>query len=515
MNNLRIGRRVLLAGAAASVGTLGVSRFGVRSIRAAEPGGLPEYPIGVRQLFLDDENIGRMERVKRVLHQPVKYEGNPIIRHDQTPWQQFRAQLYGTSLYDPEEKLFKMWYLAGARLPFDEPVTIDGRKCVPNFQLVGYAESRDGYNFELPNLGLVDYNGSKENNFCRIARECVEGIAVVRTPHDSDPQRRYKSLYWEHLATRDDVDPGVSVNAMCVSFSADGKTWTNHAENPVMPYGSDTGQQALWDPLLQKYVAYGRFNAGGRRVARSESPDFIRWSEPKLVFEADAKDGPNAQVYGMGVSLYEGMYIGLPWMFQEGTTHKIDVQLTCSRDGINWNRVADRAVFIPNGPDKSWDAGIVFTASQPLVVKDDKIFIYYSASEHDHDYRQRPPEGTPEWKQHWDSIKTSIGVATLRRDGFVSLEPEQETGRLITKPFAMPQSGQLNVNVDAQDGAAHVTLRPADLNATPLARSMQVRGDQLNQAVEWSPAASLPASGEPVRLEFELSRARLYSYWFS
>jgi len=463
---------------------------------------------GYRQLFLDDVMIERIAGLRRVVNPPTKHAGNPIIRHDQTPWQTFRAQVYGTAMYDADAKRFKIWYLAGVRLPFDEPVRINGRLCCPNFQCVGYATSRDGLKFELPDLGLVDFNGSTRNNLCRIARECAEGIAVLRDPHDPNPRRRYKALYWEHFVPYRD-SPGVNVNGMSVSFSADGTTWTNCESNPVIAQGSDTGQQILWDPHLNKYVVYGRFGAGGRRVARSESADFVNWSASKLVFQADAADGPGTQIYGMGIGLYEGVYLGLPWIFREGTTHKIDVQLATSRDGVQWTRVADRHTFIPNGPAGRWDAGILFTACPGPVVVGDTIYIYYSASRHDHDYRQRPAEGSPTWDDYWDSVKTSIGVATLRRDGFVSLDAGDQPGEVVTRSFTWPARGSLHINADA---------RVLDASQRPLPgfeRSDIVTGDHLDRAVTWPAAQRDSLAGRTVRLQFLLRRAKCYSYWLT
>jgi hypothetical protein len=458
---------------------------------------------GYRQIFLDEVMIEKTEGLRRVVNQPTKHKGNPIIRHDQTPWQTFRAQLYGTAIYVPEEQKFKMWYLAGARLPVDEPITVDGRICCPNFQLVGYAESRDGFQFELPKLNLVNYNGSTANNLCRISRECAEGVAVVFDRHDPDPQRRYKALYWEH-AVPYKGSPVTPVNAMSVSFSADGKQWTNHPDNPVIDFGSDTGQQALWDPERKRYVVFGRFGAGGRKVARSESKDFIRWSPPQLVFQADGKDGPNGQIYGMGISFYEGIYLGLPWLYHAGTNSKIDVQLATSRDGRHWTRVANRQVFIPNGPEGSWDAGLIFTASQPAQVVGDRIFFYYSGAKYDH---ERPPVNN-EWN------KTSIGVATLRRDGFVSLDATDKTGVLVTKAFKWPEDTDLHLNVDASDGDATVTVLDADQNEIAgFEQSREIHGDQLDVKVAWSDT-STDLDGL-VRLRFTLRKAKLYSYWFT
>ena len=75
----------------------------------------------------------------------------------------------------------------------------------------------------------------------------------------------------------------------------------------------------------------------------------------------------------MGITRYEGIYVGLPWMFRQRTTNRIDVQLAMSRDGIAWKRAGGRETFIPNGKKGSFDAGCIFTASQPIQVVGDKM----------------------------------------------------------------------------------------------------------------------------------------------
>ena len=249
-----------------------------------------------------------------------------------------------------------MWYLAGPRFPREKPATKDGRLVCPNFQFTAYAESSNGFHWQLPALGLVDFEGSKQNNICRMATECAEGVAAIHDLDDLDANRRYKAFYWEH-AVPYEGSPVKPINGMSVSFSGDGKDWKEHPGNPVIGQASDSGQQVLWDPGRKVYRAMGRFGAGGRRVAMSKSTDFTGWTPSRLVMAADAKDGPGVQVYGMGTTFYEGVFIGLPWMYHQGTTEKIDVELAVSRDCINWKRAADRQIFIPNGKPGQWDAG--------------------------------------------------------------------------------------------------------------------------------------------------------------
>ena len=484
---------------------------GVAAAAAREAAG--RIAMGFRELFLDDVMIAESRGIETVLHQPTKYARNPVIRHHQRPWQKFRAQLYGTVLYFPEEKIFKMWYLAGSRFPDEAAITLDGRPRIPNFQMLAYAESRDGLNWTLPDLGLVSFNGSRHNNLCRFARENAEGVAVVYDRHDPDPQRRYKAFYWEHsVRSPHGIPVTVEINAMSVSFSPDGKNWTNHPGNPVIPQGSDTGHQAVWDPFRKVFVAYGRFGAGGRRIARSESRDFINWSPSRLVFATDAIDtksrGGRPQFYGMGTTIYEGAYIGLPWVFWENSSNRLDVQLASSRDGIHWRRAGNRQTLIPNGKKGTWDGGCIFTAAQPLQVKDDTIYIYYSGLSLDHE------EPRPSRRERPEYGESSIGVATLRRDGFVSVRAGRTSGRLVTRAIGWPVGRRLHLNVDAAKGQLWVSVLGD--NGQPLAgfeKSRVVSGDHTDVVIEWPGSGGESPRSKSVQLRFEMTNADLYSYW--
>ena len=100
-------------------------------------------------------------------------------------------------------------------------------------------------------------------------------------------------------------------------------------------------------------------------VGRSVSDDFVDWTEPEVVLAPDDNDPPGLEFYGMPVFRYEGLYLGLPWAYhthpEESYTRmagSADVQLASSRDGIKWERVGDRAPFIPLGPPGTLDQGM-------------------------------------------------------------------------------------------------------------------------------------------------------------
>ena len=62
---------------------------------------------GSRQLFIDNHIIDKISNLKRTLHQPIKYVGNPIIMPF-SPCEGQSINIFGTVMYD--EDIYKMWY---------------------------------------------------------------------------------------------------------------------------------------------------------------------------------------------------------------------------------------------------------------------------------------------------------------------------------------------------------------------------------------------------------------------
>ncbi len=463
----------------------------------------------VRQLFLDDAGIAEMHNLKRVVHQPTRHPDNPLITAD-TPWER-GCQVYGTAFFDQDLNKFRLWYLTGPRDRGIKPLVMDGYERPPHSTLVAYAESMDGVHWIKPTLGLFPYDGDRRNNLLGVGIWNAEGISVLHDIRDPDPNRRYKALYWEHGSEGWKVVDGDKPFAIdgprdgiYVAFSPDGIHWTRSKHNPVLGVYSDTNQVVLYDPQIEKYVAFGRFGFG-RRVARSESSDFEQWSKPELVLECDEQDGPQTQIYGTGIDLYEGLYLGMIWIYREGGDGKIDTQLAVSRDGKQWTRVGDRATWLTLGPDDSWEGGMV-RSTERIIRRGDELYIYYCGV--------HGPHGGPKFKNVVRKHRVAIGLLKQRRDGFVSLSAGDEPGELLTQPFRLPQ-GDLHINADATDGEVRVVL--CDEQGRPLgepSRSKPLTGDLLDGAVIWEKPIPDSARRKPVRLRFDLERADLYSYWW-
>lgn len=458
---------------------------------------------GQRQLFIDDDMIEQIDGLSRVVNQPQKHPENPVVYPDK-PWED-RCQVYGTALFDDERGIFRLWYLTTPRDRGAKPIKLNEHERAPHTTLCAYAESKDGIHWDKPELGQFPYDGSRNNNLVDIGRWNCEGISVLYDTHDADANRRWKAVYWDHGSggwTLRDGRPFCEAgpqDGFCVACSPDGLRWTPYEHNPVIPKYCDTNQNVVYDELLGKYIAFSRFGFG-RRLARSESDDFMHWTEPQMVLECDAADGPGTQIYGAGVDIYEGIYLAMLWIYREGTDGKIDTQLASSRDGIHWTRVGDRATWLPLGDDDSWEGGMIRSCER-VIVRGDELYIYYCGVHGAH----TGPKFSHVERKH----RTAIGLTTLRRDGFVSLNADAKEGCVMTKPFTLP-GGELHLNVDATDGEVFVELTYENNTI----RSQLITGDNPSVAVKWRESNLTDISGQTVRLCLRARNARLYSYWF-
>jgi hypothetical protein len=452
------------------------------------------------------QDVTRIEKLYRRIHNPQRHPENPVLVGDQ-PWERF-ASLYGTVLYDDRESMFKMWYLTGPAV--DGWLQVRERRALGNITLLAYATSVDGVHWEKPMLGQLDFEGSTANNLIDIGRTNCEGIAVLYDEADPDPARRYKGFYWEHGGIDEFFkhESGRTLwgegegDGMWMSFSPDGVHWTDCAQNPVIPMGSDTTQSLVWDPRLKKYAAFGRFGTGGRRIGRALSKDAVHFDKPELVLDWDEWDEDGTQFYGMPLCFYEGMYLGMLWVYREGVDGTIDTALACSRDGKKWQRVLDRQTFLPLGPEGSWEDDMA-RVTQNVIVRGDKIYLYYGGVQGVHTGRK--------FKTVERTWQPALGLVTLRRDGFVSLDAGQEKGFMLTKLLRL-DGGELRINVDAIAGEVVVAVTDDQGVVLEGFVSQPFGGDSTDMPVKFERSLS-ELSGEDVRLEIRLRQASLYSFW--
>ena len=458
-----------------------------------------------RELFLDDERIESAYQVGRVVH-PAKTTPQPVIRADK-PWEG-SAYIYG-SVYKMGDT-YRMWYTAYNNL-------------APNYH-TAYAESKDGLTWTKPNLGLVEFHGSKDNNL-------VPGHGTVAYNSDAPPERRYTAMGFQ----KGEVNKTLGYY---VWFSPDGIKWTRASEKPALLDGDVSN--ISYDPVEKRYIATIKkrmFTARTpgiyeRTAFVSTSPDGVTWTQPWIGVSGDYADdgaveamgGLEAQIYGMPVSRYESTYIGFPWVFQivnytAGRSKQtgdgpVQVQIASSRDLTRWARPVRDPIILPGQPG-SWNDGAHYTASN-FLVDDEKITMYYGAFSLGHG-------GSDPKDPHRGNNVGQSGMATWRRDGWVSLTNASmpglgNPGQVTTKPLKFDgKSLHVNAVVRPEGSLKIEVLDAADnkpIDGFGADQSVATSGDQLDAKVEWAGGKSLDdLAGREVRLRFVMVGVDLYSYW--
>ena len=176
------------------------------------------------------------------------------------------------------------------------------------------------------------------------------------------------------------------------------------------------------------------------------------------------------------------------------------VELTASRDGRHWSRVGKREEIIPLGSEDEWDTDYHDPFWGPVPVGDE-LWIYYRSGKIRLNARRR----------------YDMGLAKIRRDGFVSLDAGEQPGIVLTRPLSF-QGTKLFVNAEVADGghikAAVVTRHQEPIAKYATADSTAITKGGVRLPVAWKDSAEIkiPPGGH-VRLSFELKKAKLYSFW--
>ncbi len=455
-----------------------------------------------RQLFVDDFLIGDTT-LKRTFHLAKYHPANPVLKPDQ-PWEMKNpdhaaAMVFSDGVwYDPKDKLFKMWYMVGASAA------------------TGYATSRDGIRWDKPLLDVrpgtsIVQPGGRDSSTVWLDLE------------EKDPARRFKMF---RVIGADGADPVTGWNnwVMAIHFSPDGVHWGD----PVAQSGRVVDRSTVfWNPFRRVWVYSVRhvYKVGdtvdkrygfARRRSYREGPDVLaaaRWdvNEPLRWTDVDRLDPRRddlkikPQLYNLDAVAYESLLVGFftIWRGQPADRHKPnDVVLGYSRDGWHWSR-PDRRAFCPiSDRQGDWNANNVQSAGGGFLVVGDELYFYVSGR-----------TGRPGGNKAGD---LSTGLATLRRDGFASMDADASGGTLTTRPVRF--SGRhLFVNVDNPSGELRVEiLDQAGQVVTPFttANCIPVRADKTLQPVRWRGVADLSSlSNRPVRFRFHLKNGSLYAFW--
>lgn len=474
--------------------------------------------VGTRsQLFIDQNAVHEARGIAFTPHAARKHPGNPLVISDR-PWEGWYVTTFcGTVLFNEEQKQFQMWYETA-----DNPEYFKhGGIC--------YAVSADGLRWKKPTVGTVEALNGKPHNMVS-PYLCP---SVFFDAAESEPSRRYKMICF-------DVNRGY-----LAMLSPDGLRWTEQSPKAILPISYvDDVITAFRDRRTGQFIALPKmitpvFGRLRRSIYSSASQDFKNWSKIEPALFADRRDdlGSLARIerarpvlnypdnmnvmrtefYGSGAYSAESCVVGFPWVFtinanvpqgnQEGP---IEVQLAVTRDLERWDRPFRTPVIPPGQPDE-WDSGMILTASQAIDVGDE-VWMYYGGSNYTHG---APVSYVDKGNERGKKYGGSIGLATWKRDRFVSADAPAEGGTLTTVPLRFAGK-RLEINARAHKGG-EVRVELLDAGGRPLAGGLSepFAGDDLRHTVVFPGQTNLDFAGDrPVCLRFHLRNAELYAFAF-
>ena len=478
---------------------------------------------GSRVLFLDLKEVASSSGVEHRVCPADKSPLNPVLElGDLHAWDSLQARPWEsrTVLFDPSERLFKMWY-AGA------DVTAQRR------WRTGYAFSGDGLSWHKPELGLFAHNGNRATNIVSDAWG-----PVLIDPQEPDAARRYKMICKGPPRER----------GIRVAWSGDGLRWqeADRIDLPAWEGRTPDIVAFLEDP--QAGDAERRFQLYWQSLVPSDkpgpttvraknlafSPDGIRWSASQFNPVLTPVGSRAHEVHFLMVIPYQGYYLMLyehGWYEPDGTgvhgAYAADIRLAVSRDGEHYQRVLADQPLLPRGIRGAWDDRFL-VISDKAVVKDDLIYLYYCGQ--GRDWTSWPASNCPAGAKPVDSsgcIRPSYtGLATMPVDRFTCLQnaDRASTGEVVSVPLPADHLAgrRLVVNVSgAQPGRGWLEVEAVHPDTlAPWAgysrkESRRVCTDGVCQPVTWESRGDLRHIPGPVALRFHLIGAvRLHAFGF-
>lgn len=472
---------------------------------------VPVMDIGDRlEVFVDRALIDTMEGTTLELGQPKPEEISLTFDH---PWESNFSAAYMTVIKDGGT--YRLYYRGGTKA--------ENSLIKAGTEVTCYAESKDGKTWVKPKLGLVEFEGSKENNIIlgpTRLRTSVNFTAMLDDRPGVPAGERYKAV-----GAGDGREEG-----LLRLVSPDGIHWKIYSEEIIFAgYKLDSLNVVSWLPAEQCYAIYMRaWSVGGtpgnpkprdayRTIARAVSKDFKTWSEPvRMQFSGEEKA---RNLYSNATMPYfraPHILIAVPHrMISEevvpraeleayktelrAITNSIgDVMLMSSRDGTTYDRTFMDAFVRPGMERGAWHARSQFASMGIVPTGDGEMSFYVSTN--------------------YAIPSHHIRRYSLRTDGFASIHAGYAGGTMTTKPIRF-SGGKLVLNYwTSAAGSIRVELLDEAGKVIPgyaAGDCPKIIGNEIRRIVSWGGRDKLgDLVGKTLRMRFRLMDADLYSLRF-
>ena len=456
-----------------------------------------------------------------------KAQKSDVFLHKERPWEQEANMRLVTLLH--EEGRYRLWY-------------VSNKLGVIGESYVCYAESDDGFTWERPELGLVEYEGSTQNNI--ITAGGTHHLHSLFVDPIAPPEERYKAIapagqYYRDGKLDPDLDSkkakellialdlgGVAPEerrkkieirqSVKAAVSPDGIHWKD-LDEPILDVGAtqlDTHNLCTYDPYTGKYVAYLRGHLERRRlVRRAEGRDFRHLEEPRYCLMPDSQDPIDDDIYNPCYCPYPGrqLYLMFP-SFYHRIESTVDIQLAVSHDSYNWHRPERKAII-----DLSYEGGeygTIYAAPNLVALDSGEWRLPFVGSRRRHDFLDRgvayPEEGEMRWAC-WGEDRL-IGLEA-EDEGFVVLVQRQCAGREMRLNYRTAKDGWIKVELVNQPSTPPKEVLPYDGFGLDAAETLT--GDELSRVVQWNGSSSLAAlKDREVSVRLHLYKAKIFSVAF-
>lgn len=391
-------------------------------------------------------------------------EPGPPGSHDE------RVCYYG-SVVRVGEKDFRMWYLG-----VNDNKGWNGKRGCWHFC---YATSKNGVNWTKPELGLVEFEGSKANNIVDFPigpYDIHEPVVVLYDPEDPNPERRFKMLF-EHYPSP----------LWGTAASPDGLRWkllTNEKLKPWFEMSGVTRYRGRY------YVAgQGGFPQPGpdsRRMGIFVSDDFVKWEFAGIGLDRCPKSQPpNSQnLYYPQIHLGAGLcnrgnvilgvygkWNGVPKDKDPKTGNMLgDLGLAISHDAVHFSEPIPDFAFIEEKiqkrpyTDVSRDYARVLMQGQGMYNVGDRTLFWYA---------------------YWGGPQ--VRAASWKRDRLGYLASTGKPAKVTSCPIKVVD-GKEKVFINAEtgtDGELSVTILGQNGKPVPGFGPVKVTGNHLHKQIVW------------------------------
>lgn len=431
------------------------------------------------ELFVDDYLIGEIQGDVR--QQLLRPEPKEVVFVADRPWE---GNTSGYYTYFQDGDLYRMIYRGWQH---------DEKMKAAHKEVTCYAESKDGIQWTRPNVGLFEWEGSKENNIVWLTPG-THNFTAFRDDNPATPaEARYKAF-------------GGGGGGLLAFQSSDCLHWKLISRKPVITNGAfDSQNLAFWDTDRGEYRAYWRYftkgittqnrwrPAGFRAIRTATSKDFLTWeNEADLTY---TEGTPTEHLYTNAVQKYyraPHLFIGFPTRYLPKQGQRVEPLLMSSRDGVHFHRRPDAVIPERLPADRKGNRSNYMTWGMfQLPGKPNEISVYAT-------------------ENYYEPTPGRVRRFAYRVDGFVALRGGADGGVMTTKPLRY-RGQRLLLNYVVRAGGSMV-LEVLDESGQIIGKSKPLGGDAIDAPVVWELD---PRLGQGiVQLRFTLKNADAFSLRF-